>query len=219
MTVLRRNDVRGFESKRTRNFLVGLAVVVVGLAAAFGIGQLITDDAMSTGSPVATLQSGAAERGAAMQANIDALTRNGLAQQQAMQAQALDQVSAVQSRGAFEKAIGATTWTVEDEIAAIHGRTGTEPTSNVGATVSQPTTEQALAGLHGRTGTRPTANVGTATYQPTAAQEQAAIEARTGVVQGAVSGELGWSAKELAEFHARNGFEPKPYAEQLSGPK
>lgn len=213
MTVLQRKDVRGFGSKRTRNYLVGLAMIVVGLGAAFGISQLIT------GSSEAALNVEAAERSAAMQANIDTLTRNGLAQQQAMQAQALEEVSAVQSREAFEKAIGATTWTVEDEIAAIHGRTGTEPTSNVGATVSQPTSEQALAGIHGRTGTQPTSNVGTATYQPTAAQEHAAIEARTGVTQVAAGAELGWSFEELAEFHARNGVEPKPYAEQLSGPR
>lgn len=203
--------------------MVGLAMIVVGLAAAFGISQLITDDAAVTGSPVATLHSEApayaqslgkspvatlggaapayaqaAERGAAMGANTDTLIRNGLAQQQA---------------------IGVTTWTVADELAALHGRTGTEPRSNVGSTGLQPTPEQASAAFHGRTGTQPTANVGVAAYKPTAEQQLAAIEARTGVIQGAVSGELGWSADELAGFHARNGFEPVTYAEQPSGPK
>jgi hypothetical protein len=227
MTVLRRDDARGLESKRTRGFVVGLTMAVIGLAAAFGISQLIDSTGTATAeSPVATLQTQVpayaqasqspvatmrgevpayalgSERGAAMQGNIEALTRTGQAQQQAILERALEQGNAIQSRSAFEKAMGGSTWALVDEQAAIHGRTGTEPTSSVGATVSQPTADQVLAGIHGRTGYQPGV---TTTAKPTVEQEHAAIEARTGVEQNLVNEGLEWSPNNLVEFHERRG--------------
>lgn len=71
MTVLQRRDARGFEAGSFRKWVVGTALAVVGLAAAFGLSQVIDQEATTS---VATtpaernaIEQGLAQRAEAME--------------------------------------------------------------------------------------------------------------------------------------------------------
>jgi hypothetical protein len=115
MTVLRRRDARGFEPGPIRKFAVGAAFAVVGVAAAFGLSQVIDQEA--TPAPVATTPA----------------ERNAIAEAQALRAESMHRLD--QSLIEKYNQLGAQTkssaeWTLDDEIAAIKARAmETSPTA------------------------------------------------------------------------------------------
>lgn len=196
MTVLRRDDVRGFESKPIGKLVAALAIVAIGVAAAFGISRLI--DGTGTVDVPAVM----AERGAAMQENVETLTRNGLAQS-AAQAAASGQAS---TAGAL---------TLDQELAMIQARTGVEPSTQA-AVVPEVTAEVERAMVYARTGVEPATQAGTGW---TLEDELNAIQGRTGVEQAAQSDALGFSYDELAAFHARNGVSQQAQSPTITQPE
>ncbi|MFZ0014324.1 MAG: hypothetical protein WAL25_09440 [Acidimicrobiia bacterium] len=95
MTVLQRNDARGVSSGRAKSYVIGVALAVVGVGAAFGLSRVIDTDVEYTGAM--------AERGAAAQGNLDAIRQGANAQ---------------------AAALSTTGWALEDELAALHARQG-----------------------------------------------------------------------------------------------
>lgn len=107
MTVLNRRDARGFDSGPIRKYLVGLAVAVAGVAAAFGLSQIIDQDA------------------AAVETGLTAVERNAIAQSQAESAASAERLDqALIER--FAPPV-APEFTLQDELAALHAaRTNTQ---------------------------------------------------------------------------------------------
>jgi hypothetical protein len=117
MTVLRENTAGGVGSNRFGKFVIGTAMVVVGLGAAYGISQVIDDT--EPGTATAT-QSSSFESNLAQKQALEGFAgasvaadqfRHSLAQKQALEGQ----VAASTVGGA---------WGLEDELDAIHGRVG-----------------------------------------------------------------------------------------------
>jgi hypothetical protein len=100
--------------------MIGLVMVVVGLGAAYGISQLVTD---SGGTAHEVLY----ERSARMDAQVETLTANALAQAKALEEAAVMQQmieqGQVQQR-LLEQAADSqgSVWSIEDELAVLHGR-------------------------------------------------------------------------------------------------
>jgi hypothetical protein len=232
MTVLRREDARGFDGGRPRKYLIGLVMVVAGIGAAFGISQLIND-----GNAI-EVPTAMAERGAAMQENVETLTRIGQAQ---MAAQAATQSSPVATlntqvpayaQGTTSQSPVATlggqapayaqsapqALTPQQEAAAVQARTGVA----AAPAATEFTLEDELNAIHGVE--QPAASTGSTTF----ANEHNAIFARTGVEQaGATVGGSVWTLEdELSAIHGRLDFEKAlgqsetaPYTEPASGPR
>lgn len=68
MTVLQRRDARGFEAGSFRKFVVGAALAVVGVAAAFGISQVIDQEATAEVAATTPAERNAIELGRAQRA-------------------------------------------------------------------------------------------------------------------------------------------------------
>lgn len=68
MTVLQKRDARGFETGSFRKFVVGAALAVVGVAAAFGLSQVIDQEATTTAAATTPAERNAIELGRAQRA-------------------------------------------------------------------------------------------------------------------------------------------------------
>lgn len=68
MTVLQRRDARGFEAGPFRKFVVGATLAVVGVAAAFGLSQVIDQEATTTVAATTPAERNAIESGTAQRA-------------------------------------------------------------------------------------------------------------------------------------------------------
>jgi hypothetical protein len=109
MTVLGGNQATGLGTGAVRKYLAGVAVAIVGIGAAFGLSRLIDEE-----QP--TVYSGPmVERSVAMQDSVDTIREGATAQ----------------SRGA-----AASSMTLEQELAQIHGGPGPQPSN--AAPASQP---------------------------------------------------------------------------------
>lgn len=95
MTVLQGNDVRGVRMGRAKGYMVGAALAVVGVGAAFGLSRVIDTDVEYTGAM--------AERGAAAQQSVESIREGANAQ---------------------AAALASTAWALEDELEALHARQG-----------------------------------------------------------------------------------------------
>lgn len=139
MTVLQKRDARGIDSKRSRGLMVGVAMAVIGLAAAFGISQLIdNNDTAAAGSPVATLHTQAPAYAQPSQSPVATLGGEAPAYAQ-------DAVPEPAS------SVGATSWqlTPQQELAIMLSHTGYQPAATKPA---QLTVEQERALVEARTG-------------------------------------------------------------------
>lgn len=111
MTVLQRNEGRQLSTVGAKGYLVGLALAVVGLGAAFGLSRLIGTDTEFTGAMV--------DRSVAMEQNHEALIEGGAAHAAVLgsiPASTFNE-AAIPSRATQP----ATEWALEDELAAIKG--------------------------------------------------------------------------------------------------
>lgn len=102
MTVLQRRDARGFEIGPFRKFVVGAALAVVGVAAAFGLSQVLDQD--ETTALVTT-----------------PAERNAIAQGQAQRAESMQRVD----QALIERWRPAPESALEDELAAIRAQANT----------------------------------------------------------------------------------------------
>ncbi|HEY6633985.1 MAG TPA: hypothetical protein VI141_00065 [Acidimicrobiia bacterium] len=140
MTVLQRNTASGVSSNRFGKYVIGGAMVVVGLAAAFGISQVIDDT--EPGTATAT-QSSSFETNLAQKQALEGFTgasvaadqfRHSLAQKQALEGQVGSSTAASGNQMSAQVAAGTAYldslnqagrgWGLEDELAAIHARVG-----------------------------------------------------------------------------------------------
>ena len=138
MTVLQGNTAGGVGSNRFGKFVIGTAMVVVGLGAAYGISQVIDDT--EPGTATAT-QSSSFESNLAQKQALEGFAgasvaadqfRHSLAQKQALEGQvgtsaSGNQMSAEIAAGsAYLESLNQAGrgWGLEDELAAIHGRVG-----------------------------------------------------------------------------------------------
>ena len=147
MTVLQGNTAGGVGSNRFGKFVIGTAMVVVGLGAAYGISQVIDDT--EPGTATAT-QSSSFESNLAQKQALEGFAgasvaadqfRHSLAQKQALEGQVGSSTAASGNQMSAQVAAGTAYldslnqagrgWGLEDELAAIHGRVGastaTEP--------------------------------------------------------------------------------------------
>lgn len=112
MTVLQKRDARGFVAGPIRKFAVGAALAVVGVAAAFGLSQVIDQEAttalVTTPAERNAIAQGQAQRAESMQRVDQALIEN-------YRQAATRSAAAVHAKTSAE-------WTLDDEIAAIKAR-------------------------------------------------------------------------------------------------
>lgn len=119
MTVLRRTEGAGVERSVVTKAGIGLAMLIVGVAAAFGLSRLIDDSTPAVPAAMAV-------RAAGVEANLETLQRTGLAQMEAMGERALMdlryEIGEIQKQAVQASNSQSGFWSLENEIEALRNR-------------------------------------------------------------------------------------------------